>query len=150
AWARRDVGCHQARLSGARHGSPRGASRRRPTCGTSVWQTVRCSQSLARPVGLVKAFREVFDRRAPAESDEARAGGCPAGKPPVCLPPRVKQTQAIQTGSMANSDHTAARPGIALWQNVAQLGGAKVVNSGMGFLWTVVLARSLGVREFGE
>ena len=42
------------------------------------------------------------------------------------------------------------RPGLALWRNVAQLGTAKVLNRGLGFAWSVVLARSLGVSGFGE
>src|SRR5881396_184916 len=51
---------------------------------------------------------------------------------------------------MPTSDRTPARPGITLWRNAAQLGTAKVLSSVLGFLWTVVLARSLGLSEFGE
>jgi len=42
------------------------------------------------------------------------------------------------------------RPGRTLWLNAAQLGGAKVVNRGLGFLWSIVLARTLGLSGFGE
>src|SRR5437016_5505090 len=51
---------------------------------------------------------------------------------------------------MATSDRTPDRPGMTLWRNAAQLGSAKVLSSVLGFLWTVVLARSLGLSEFGE
>src|SRR5690242_12105776 len=37
-----------------------------------------------------------------------------------------------------------------LWRNAGQLGGAKVLNRGLGFFWTIVLARTLGVAGFGE
>lgn len=37
-----------------------------------------------------------------------------------------------------------------LWRNAGQLGGAKVLNRGLGFFWTVVIARTLGVAGFGE
>jgi len=51
---------------------------------------------------------------------------------------------------MATSDRIPARPGMTLWRNAAQLGTAKVLSSVLGLLWTVVLARSLGLSEFGE
>src|SRR6266850_1349808 len=56
----------------------------------------------------------------------------------------------LQTGWMATTDRTTPQPGMTLWRNAAQLGTAKVLSSVLGLLWTVVLARSLGLREFGE